>query len=60
MNFFNFFYVLENGFYLKNQDLNRGTVRLIIRKIFEGDVKSWHKNISKVRNVTFIFQNFIF
>ena len=42
----------------KNWGYNRATVCSIIRKILECDMKSRYKNISKIRNVTFIFQNF--
>ena len=42
----------------KNWGYNHATVCSIIRKILECDIEFWYKNISIIRNVRFIFQNF--
>ena len=53
--FFTFFKI---PFLKKNWGYNRATVTSITRKILACDMKSWYKNVCKIRNVTFIFQNF--
>ena len=58
MNFFNFFYVFQNIVFEKKIETNRAAVSSIARKILACDMESWYEKISKIRNVTFIFQNF--
>ena len=57
MNFFNFFYVIQNTAFVKKKKNDATTVQLF-RKILVCDMESWYNNISKIRNITFIFQNF--
>ena len=45
-------------FLRKNRGYNRATVSSITRKIFVCHMEPWYKNISKIRNVTLISQNF--
>ena len=56
MNCSNFFYVFENTVFGKKID-QRAIVNSIFRKIPVCDMHICYKNISKFRNVTFIFQN---
>ena len=56
--FFQFFLFFKIPFLRKNRGYNRATVSSIPRKILVCDMESWYKNISKIRNVTLIFQNF--
>ena len=42
----------------KNWGYNRTTVSSMTQKIFVCDMGPWYKNMPKIRNVTFIFQNF--
>ena len=44
-------------FLKKNVAYDRATIGLIIRKILVSDMESCYKNISKIRNIKFIFQN---
>ena len=56
--FFQFFVdVYKNTVFNKNLGYNRATVNSIIWKIFMCDIESCSKNMSKIRNVTLIFQN---
>ena len=58
MNLFHFFYDFENTiFEKKNRSYNRATVSSITRKILVCDMEF---SISKIRRVTFIFQNYFF
>ena len=54
-------FVFQNTvFEKKNWGFKRATVSSITRKILEISVmESWYKNISKIRIVTFFFQNFL-
>ena len=45
-------------FWEKNQGYNRAIVSSMTRKTLVWDMESCYKNISEVRNVTSIFQNF--
>ena len=42
----------------KNQDYKPETLGSIVGKILDCDMKSCNKNISKIRKVSFILQNF--
>ena len=57
MNFFNFFYVLENTVF-EIKGYNRVAVGLISQKIRVCDMESCYKIISKIRKVTLILKNF--
>ena len=56
--FFQCFLRFSKYRFWKSWGYNLATVGLITRKILVCDMKSWYKNIAKIRNVTFIFQNF--
>ena len=59
MNFFNIFWrIWKYYFWKKSQGYSRETVSLIARKSFECDIESRYKNLSTIRNIKFIFQNF--
>ena len=57
MNFCHFFYVCENTVVEKNWGYKRETISSITWKILVYDMESGYKNIFKIRNITFIFQN---
>ena len=57
-NFFNcFLSFLKIPFLKKNGGHKLATIRAITREIFLCDMESWYKNLSKIRSVTFIFDN---
>ena len=60
MNFFYFvFYIFLNTvFEQKKLDCNRATVSSMTRKILVCDMEYWYQYLFKIRNVSFIFQNF--
>ena len=41
----------------KIQGCNRKNVSSVTREVLEYNIKSFDKNVSKIRNVVFIFQN---
>ena len=56
--FFQFFLRLwKYRFRKKNWGYYRATVGSITQKILVSDIESFNRNISKIRNVTFNFQN---
>ena len=56
--FENFLTFLKISFRTKFQDHNRETVGSITQNILKCNTKSCQKTISKIRDVSFIFQNF--
>ena len=52
-----FFYVYEIIFWIKIKEKNRATISSISRKIIVYNIETFHRNVSEIRNVTFIFQN---
>ena len=59
MNFIDFFYVVQNTISEKKlRGYTREIISSITQKILACDMAFWYKKISKIRNVSFIFQNF--
>ena len=56
--FSKFSYLFENTVFETIQDRNRGTVRSISQKSLECRMEYCFKNISTIRNLSLIFQNF--
>ena len=58
MIFFNFIlWSVKIPRFKKNQGYNGGTVSSTTWKILKCDIESYYKNISKIRNASFIFLN---